>query len=248
MKAYLEMQEVEQLENTATCMRDKLFIRLLFHLGCRISEALALEVNNIDFERCTVTIQHLKSRIKLTCPQCGAMLGKSHAFCPKCGATVKEAVASEQEHRRVRTLPLDMDTLAMLKDYIARGGPVLKNGNQLIFLVLTVTLKEGIDEDPDNKPINTAPGYYGNVIMNGQQAPPGTTIIAKIGGEERGSITTSASGSYGDDPGPSKLWLTGYGNELTPIPAGAVSVGEGVVPTTCNRMSSAPKRCATSVA
>ena len=28
----------------------KLLIRLLFHLGCRISEALALEVKDIDFD------------------------------------------------------------------------------------------------------------------------------------------------------------------------------------------------------
>ena len=132
-KAYLEPEEIEKLEEAAQYLRDRLLIRLLFHLGCRISEALALEVNNIDFERCTVTIEHLKSRIKLSCPKCGAALGKSHTFCPKCGAKVDKAVAREQEHRRVRTLPLDRDTLEMLKDYIKRGGPVNKNGKRLIF-------------------------------------------------------------------------------------------------------------------
>ena len=40
-------------------MRDRLLIRLLFHLGCRISEALMLEVKDIDFNTGTVTIQHL---------------------------------------------------------------------------------------------------------------------------------------------------------------------------------------------
>jgi len=132
-RAYLEPGEVERLEKATAYLRDRLLIRLLFHLGCRISEALALEVNNIDFERCTVTIEHLKSRIKLSCPKCGAALGKSHTFCPKCGAKVDKAVAREQEHRRVRTLPLDRDTLEMLKDYIKRGGPVNKNGKRLIF-------------------------------------------------------------------------------------------------------------------
>ena len=96
MKAYLEIEETEKLENAAVYLRDKLLIKLLFRLGCRISEALALEVNNIDFERCTVTIQHLKSRLKLSCPKCSARLGKSHSFCPKCGVEVKEAVAKEQ--------------------------------------------------------------------------------------------------------------------------------------------------------
>ena len=82
-KTYLEPNEIEQLESVAIYLRDKLLIRLLFHLGCRISEALGLEVKDIDFERGTVTIQHLKSRVKLTCPKCNARLGKSHIFCPK---------------------------------------------------------------------------------------------------------------------------------------------------------------------
>ena len=33
----------------------------------------------------------------------------------------------------MRTLPLDNDTLILLKDYIARGGPVTKNGKLMIF-------------------------------------------------------------------------------------------------------------------
>ncbi len=76
MKAYLEI-EAEQLENATTCMIDKLLIRLLIRLGCRISEAVSLEVKDKDYTRNIVTIEHLKSRIKLTCPQCGVRLGKS---------------------------------------------------------------------------------------------------------------------------------------------------------------------------
>jgi integrase/recombinase XerD len=132
-KAYLEAQEVQKLEQAANYVRDRLLIRLLFHLGCRISEALALEVRDIDFDMGTVTIQHLKLRIKLACHQCGARLGKGHRFCPKCGATVKEAVAKEQEHRRMRTLPLDDNTLNMLRDYIKRGGAVKQGNKALLF-------------------------------------------------------------------------------------------------------------------
>ncbi len=110
-----------------------MLIRLLFHLGCRISEALALEVKDIDFTQGMVTIEHLKSRIKLACPKCGARLGKSHKFCPLCGNGVEKALAQEQEHRRMRKLPLDGDTLEMLKDYIQRGGPILREGKRLIF-------------------------------------------------------------------------------------------------------------------
>ena len=132
-KAYLEPAEIEKLEEAAQYLRDRLLIRLLFHLGCRISEALALDVKDVDFDHGTVTIQHLKARTRLSCPECGARLGKSHTFCSKCGSSVEKAVTKEQEHRRMRTLPLDRDTLEMLKDYIKRGGPVSKEGSTLIF-------------------------------------------------------------------------------------------------------------------
>ncbi len=132
-KAYLEVGEVQRLEQVADNLRDKLLIRLLFHLGCRISEALGITVSDIDLNEATVTIEHLKSRIRLSCSKCGARLGKSHSFCPKCGAKVKEAVAMEREHRRMRTLPLDRDTFEMLKTYIKRGGPVNQKGKVLIF-------------------------------------------------------------------------------------------------------------------
>ena len=132
-KAYLEPAEIEKLEEAAQYLRDRLLIRLLFHLGCRISEALGITVGDVDFNLGTVTIQHLKARISFSCPNCGAKLGKSHTFCPRYGEKVEEAVAKEQEHRRMRTLPLDKDTLEMLKDYIKRGGPVKREGRSLIF-------------------------------------------------------------------------------------------------------------------
>ena len=132
-KAYLEVDEVERLEEATTNLRDRLLIRLLFRLGCRISEALALRVEDVDFDQRTVTILHLKSRIRLSCLHCSARLGKTHAFCPKCGAKVEKALAQEQERRRMRTLPIDGDTLKMLRDYIRRGGPVFRGGSMVIF-------------------------------------------------------------------------------------------------------------------
>ena len=41
--------------------------------------------------------------------------------------------------------------------------------------------------------------YFGNITVNGEPAPAGTTIIAKIDGVERGRITTTISGMYGED-------------------------------------------------
>jgi integrase/recombinase XerD len=119
-KVYLEVDDIESIEKTATNMRDKLLIRLLFRLGCRISELLALKVEDIDFERGVVAIEHLKARLELCCPECGARLGKSHKFCPTCGHSVEKAAAQEKEHRRLRTLPVDRGTLEMLADFIKR--------------------------------------------------------------------------------------------------------------------------------
>jgi len=132
-KAYLEVDDVKQLERAATCLRDRLLVKMLFHLGCRISEALRLEVKDINFAEGTLTIEHLKARVKLSCTQCRARLGKGHTFCPKCGVKVEKAVAEEKERRRMRTLPVDKETLGLLRHYIMRGGPVTRNGKQLIF-------------------------------------------------------------------------------------------------------------------
>jgi integrase/recombinase XerD len=120
MKTYLEIKEIDLLQKAATNLRDRLLIRLLFHLGCRVSEALALKISDIDFEQGTVTVRHLKARVELCCPKCKARLGKSLKFCPTCGQRIEKTVAQEKEHRRVRTLPVDGDTLEMLADFIRR--------------------------------------------------------------------------------------------------------------------------------
>ena len=133
MKAYLDIDETERLEAAATCLRDRLLIRMLAHLGCRISEALALTVDDVNLDRGTVTIQHLKSRVRVSCPECGARLARNHTFCPGCGAAVERPVAGEQEQRRMRALPLDGDTIELLRDYIERGGPVERGGRLMLF-------------------------------------------------------------------------------------------------------------------
>jgi integrase/recombinase XerD len=133
MKAYLEPDEVAMMEKAASNLRDKLLIRTLFHLGCRVTEALGLTVEDIDFSRDLLIIKHLKRRLKLSCTNCSARLGAGHLFCPKCGDRIEKSQTEEQEHRRQRVLPIDGDTLKMLKEYVRRGGPILRNGKKLIF-------------------------------------------------------------------------------------------------------------------
>ena len=133
MKAYVEPDEVAMMEKAVSNLRDRILIRLLFHLGCRVSEALALKVEDINFDNATICIIHLKARLRLSCIGCGQQLGRSHAFCPKCGSKVEKAQIKQQEHRRQRVLPVDGETLGMLNDYIRRGGPILRDGKRLIF-------------------------------------------------------------------------------------------------------------------
>jgi len=133
MKTYLEPNEINLLENEATNLRDRLLIHMLFRLGCRISEALALRVEDIDFTERTITIKHLKSRLKLSCPNCEARLAVSHSFCPGCGNKLDRVISRELEHRRQRVLPVDGETLSMLRDYVSRGGPVMRGDKKLIF-------------------------------------------------------------------------------------------------------------------
>ena len=133
MRAYLEPVDIDAMERQASCLRDRLLIRLLFHLGCRVSEVLAIRVQDIDFEQGTVTILHLKTRLKMSCPGCKTSLGRKHHYCPRCGAEVTEVRRSQQDHRRVRTLPVDKPTLTMLEEYLAQEAIV--DGEARIFRI-----------------------------------------------------------------------------------------------------------------
>jgi integrase/recombinase XerD len=124
MKTYLDQSDIELMEQAASCQRDLLLIRVLSHLGCRISEALALKLEDIDFKQSTVTILHLKRSIKSSCPTCKSRLGNRHQFCPGCGLKVSETIRGRQEKRRIRVLPVDDTTLEMTKGYIDALSPI----------------------------------------------------------------------------------------------------------------------------
>ena len=65
MKTYLEPKEVDRIEQAAECLRDKLLVRLLAHLGCRVSEALGITVSDIDFEKNIMMTEVLKRRQRI---------------------------------------------------------------------------------------------------------------------------------------------------------------------------------------
>lgn len=143
MKTFLEPWEVALLEENAVtydrranewvpCLRDQLLIRLLFRTGCRVSEALGVGVDDMDLEQGILKIVREKERLRLF-HACGRRLSRSDLFCSGCGQKVTEVEKRLQETRKQRLIPLDKGTRVMLKDFIDRGGPVPKDGRQLLF-------------------------------------------------------------------------------------------------------------------
>ena len=122
MKAYLTAEEVELMAQAATCVRDELLVRVLFWGSCRVSEALGIDVDDVNAAQGTVTIKHLKVRTRLLCPHCGTRLSRAARFCPGCGKEVPEPLRKEQETHRVRTIPLEKRTMERLVDFIRRDG------------------------------------------------------------------------------------------------------------------------------
>jgi integrase/recombinase XerD len=133
MKTYLDLEEIDLVEKAAANLRDHLLIRMLSRLGCRITEALSLSVEDINLESGLVTIQHLKTKLHVSCSKCGNALGRSTVYCPKYGIKVAATIIKELEHRRKRNVPIDKETLKLLEEYYNRGGPVDRNGKKLIF-------------------------------------------------------------------------------------------------------------------
>ena len=70
MRAYLTSNEIQLMEKATRCKRDQLIVRLLFRLGCRVSEALNIKVGDIDFEKapepekhCTLAPEILRGKV-----------------------------------------------------------------------------------------------------------------------------------------------------------------------------------------
>jgi integrase/recombinase XerD len=132
-KEYLDIDETAKLEDVAKTPRDRLLIRILSRLGCRVSEALGITVGDIDLSAGTITIVHLKSRVWLNCRQCGEKLGLRHDFYPKCGTRNQMNVAARSDRRRQRSLPLDSASANLIREFIAQGSPVLRDGKLYLF-------------------------------------------------------------------------------------------------------------------
>jgi integrase/recombinase XerD len=118
MKTYLNPKEVAIMEKCAISKRDRLLIRLLFRLGCRVSELLALKRGEVNYQDKTITIIQLKKRIKTSCPKCKSILAVKHRYCPECGMEILKAAKDKKNNKRIRILPIDRKTLSLLEAYL----------------------------------------------------------------------------------------------------------------------------------
>ena len=114
----LNLRQIENLIAAARNPRDRAFVSILARTGIPIGEATQLNVSDIDFERRTLTIVHLKERAKLKCSRCSETLGRKHLFCSCCGLKVEQAIRQKIEQRRWRTIPVDATSLGFLKEYL----------------------------------------------------------------------------------------------------------------------------------
>lgn len=72
----LSEDELETLRAGAVCLRDKAIIEFLYSTGCRVSEAINLNRDDIDFERGEVTVfgKGRKERVVYLTARCRAIL------------------------------------------------------------------------------------------------------------------------------------------------------------------------------
>ncbi len=89
LKGYLEPEQVERLIAVATNPRDALLVRIAWRTGMRVSELIGIKESDIDFEGRAILIKIQKQR-------------------KRDGKTV--------ERRRI--VPIDEDTLHMVREYL----------------------------------------------------------------------------------------------------------------------------------
>ncbi len=89
LKGYLEPEQVERVLATATSPRDALLVRIPWRTGIRVSELIGIRVQDIDFEGRAILIKIQKQR-------------------KRDGKTVE----------RRRLIPIDRDTLGMVREYL----------------------------------------------------------------------------------------------------------------------------------
>ncbi len=127
VKRYLTLEDLQRIEDVADNIDDRVLIRLLRRMAGRINEVLGIAVEDIDFSDRLIQIVHEKRRTTLLCPYCAqkgnkTRLGKTWVACPKCMKPVPSAISKHKDDVLLRQVPVDQDTLQLIRQYIKQGG------------------------------------------------------------------------------------------------------------------------------
>ena len=150
----------EETITATTNLRDEAFAGLVDGAGIGISEAVLLEVGNIDCENGTLTIDSRRERVKLSCQYCEETVSKRHRFCPACGGEITEPVREKTEQHQQRVIILDPATLRSIKEYLEwrrqfpYDGPLLfpftrQRGWQLMKRIRKLTEIKALKQTPE---------------------------------------------------------------------------------------------------
>jgi integrase len=140
-KTVLTIEEVKAIINATTCLRDRALVYLLADTGIRCSEALAIKLNDIDYENNTIMIPHLKIGVKKTCCGCGRQAGGKQAFCVKCGADISD-VKSEGEEKRTRIVNVGNVAMNNIQEYVKARKGIKRYETDLLFPIKRVTVND----------------------------------------------------------------------------------------------------------
>jgi len=121
VKTYLSDNEILAMITKTEYLRDKVILVFLSDVGCRVSELLAIKVENIDLEKRVVLIPHLKRGMKKKCPKCGRSAGGKTKYCTNC-ATDLRAVIAEGIEERSRLVNFGEKTAQYLEPFIKDLG------------------------------------------------------------------------------------------------------------------------------
>ena len=150
----------EETITATTNQRDEAFAGLVDGAGIGISEAVLLEVGNIDSENGTLTIDSRRERVILSCQYCEETVSRRYRFCPACGGEITEPVRENTEQHQQRVIILDPTTLRSIKEYLEwrrqfpYDGPLLfpftrQRGWQLMKHIRKLTEIKALKQTPE---------------------------------------------------------------------------------------------------
>ena len=150
----------EETITATTNQRDEAFAGLVDGAGIGISEAVLLEVGNIDCENGTLTIDSRRERVKLSCQYCEETVSRRYRFCPACSREITEPIIEKMEQHQRRVIPLDPTTLRSLKAYLewrqrfTYDGPLLfpfsrQRGQQIVKRMRKLAELKALTQTPE---------------------------------------------------------------------------------------------------